>query len=322
VVFDKTGTLTAGRIALQETITLRDGAGRDALDVAAALEAGAQHPVGQALRQAAAPAVPASDVVRTPGQGVEGQVAGVRYRLGQPEFTAVLHGQPLPPPLRNIRPDQMVVALSDARGWIAAFLLADAPREGAIRLVADLRELGLEIVLLSGDRAESVRHWAGLLGIAAAEGGASPARKREAIAELQGRGAIVAMVGDGANDSAALGVAHVSIALGGGARLAQTGADMIWLGDDLAGLARSVRMARRTMRIVRQNLTWAFFYNITFIPLAVAGHIGPWLAGLGMSASSLFVVMNALRLLRGPGVPSAPVRTGAAARAHTPAETK
>ena len=228
-------------------------------------------------------------------------MAGRRYRLGQPAFAAELHGKPAPPSFAEVRADQTLVALADTEGWIASFVLADSPRLGARELVSDLQGLGVEVLLLSGDRPETARYWAAQLGIDTVEGGASPLRKREAIQDLQRNGAVVVMVGDGANDTAALGVAHASIALGSGARLAQQGADMVWLGDDLGHLDWAIHKARQAMRIIRQNLWWAFGYNVTAIPLAVTGLIGPWVAGLGMSMSSLLVVLNALRLLRDRG---------------------
>jgi Cu2+-exporting ATPase len=311
VVFDKTGTLTSGQIALQRVLALRDMPVPMCTGIAAALEAGSQHPAGQAIRRAAITAIAADAVVRTPGLGVEGWVGGRRYRLGQPAFAAELHGQPAPASFAEVRVDQTLVALADTDGWVALFVLADSLRAGARELVGGLQSLGVKVLLLSGDRPETARYWADQLGIDAVEGGASPLRKREAVAELQRRGAVAVMVGDGANDTAALGVAHASIALSSGARLAQQGADMVWLGDDLGDLDWAIHKARQAMRVIRQNLWWAFGYNITAIPLAVTGLIGPWLAGLGMSMSSLLVVLNALRLLRDHGETRQALRTTA-----------
>ncbi|MBK8742187.1 MAG: heavy metal translocating P-type ATPase [Betaproteobacteria bacterium] len=298
VVFDKTGTLTSGRITMQRVEAFRDMPAEDCAAVAAALEAGSQHPAGQAIRLAARPGVAAHGVTRVPGSGVEGVVAGRRYRLGQPAYAQAMHGQPLPAAFAGARPDQTLVALADEAGWVAHFQLAGALRPGARELVDDLHGLGLQVLLLSGDRPATAQYWAAQLGIAAVEGGASPLRKRQVIQDLQHAGAVVVMVGDGANDTAALGVAHASIAVGSGARLAQQGADMVWLGDDLGHLDWAIHKSRKAMRIIRQNLWWAFGYNMTAIPLAVTGTIGPLIAGLGMSISSLLVVLNALRLLR------------------------
>jgi len=298
VVFDKTGTLTSGRITMQRVEAHRDMPAEACAAVAAALEAGSQHPAGQAIRLAARPGVSAHGVIRVPGAGVEGVVNGRRYRLGQPAYAQGMHGQPLPAAFADARPDQTLVALADEAGWVAHFLLADALRPGARELVDDLHGLGVQVMLLSGDRPATAQYWAAQLGISAVEGGASPLRKRQVIQDLQHAGAVVVMVGDGANDTAALGVAHASIAVGSGARLAQQGADMVWLGDDLGHLDWAIHKSRKAMRIIRQNLWWAFGYNMTAIPLAVTGTIGPLIAGLGMSISSLLVVINALRLLR------------------------
>jgi Cu2+-exporting ATPase len=301
LVFDKTGTLTTGMAVVQSVVALRDTPAPQCTEIAAALEAGSQHPAGQALRRAAISQAAADNVTRVPGQGVDGWVAGRRYRLGQPAFAAELHGKAAPASLAEARPDQTVVALADSDGWVAMFMLDDSLRPGARALVRDLQSLGLEVLLLSGDRPEAARYCARELGIDTAEGGASPLRKRAVVEALQKKGAVVVMVGDGANDTAALGIAQASIALGSGGRLAQQGADMVWLGEDFAHLDWALQKARQAMRIIKQNLWWAFGYNMTAIPLAVTGVIGPWLAGLGMSISSLLVVLNALRLLRDSG---------------------
>jgi Cu2+-exporting ATPase len=141
-----------------------------------------------------------------------------------------------------------------------------------------------------------VEYTAKLLGIDIAVGGMTPEAKHEHLHALQQEGAIVAMVGDGVNDAPVLAQAHVSVAMGGGTDLARSQADVVLLGDDLRQLAAGVALARRTLRIIRQNLAWAFGYNLLAIPLAMAGLVTPWMAGIGMSASSLLVVLNALRL--------------------------
>jgi Cu2+-exporting ATPase len=156
----------------------------------------------------------------------------------------------------------------------------------------------LHVGILSGDSSEAAQLVANNLAIEDAAGRLSPEAKRERIKIAQARGAVVAMVGDGVNDAPVLAQAQVSIAMGSGADLARTQADMVLMGDSLMPLADGVRIARRTLAIIRQNLAWAFAYNITAIPLAMAGWITPWMAGVGMSLSSLLVVLNALRLQR------------------------
>jgi Cu2+-exporting ATPase len=159
-----------------------------------------------------------------------------------------------------------------------------------------LRGAGRQISILSGDTSAAVAEVAAQLGVADARGGLSPEAKHARIMELQQGGAIVAMVGDGVNDAPVLAQAQVSIAMGGGTDLARKQADIVLLTDDLTRLAQGVAVSRRTLAIVRQNLAWAFAYNLLAIPLAMAGMVTPWMAGIGMSGSSLLVVANALRL--------------------------
>ena len=164
-------------------------------------------------------------------------------------------------------------------------------------LVRRLRDLGCTITLLSGDSGEAVGQVATPLAIENAHGGMTPQGKHDFIARLQAEGAVVAMVGDGVNDAPVLAQAQVSVAMGSGTELARNQADIVLLGENLERLAEAVALARRTRRIVRQNLAWAFAYNLTAIPLAMLGGITPWMAGVGMSASSLLVAANALRLM-------------------------
>jgi len=250
------------------------------------------------LQQAAAPAVAVHDTVATPGNGIEGVVEGRRHRFGRPEWVAALHRHPLPAFADIVAPDTIVVALGDESGWLAWFKFADVVRPGAQRLVATLQTMGLAVSLLSGDRNETVRHLAEAVGIAKYRGDAQPQDKRAQIAVLQRDGAIVAMVGDGINDAPSLAQANVSLSFGSAATLTQWTADVILLGDDLPRIADAIARARRTLRVIRQNLGWAFGYNVLAIPLAATGHLTPFAAALGMSVSSLLVVANALRLLR------------------------
>ena len=305
VVIDKTGTLTEGRPGLTDLALFR-GTSRDrALALAAALEAPSEHPLAGALRAAAQglPRAEAADVVVEPGQGLEGVVDGVPLRLGRVSFVAALadgHRADATPG----GPTDTLVALGDAQGPLAVFALGDRLRPGAQGLVADLRALGITPVLLSGDRQAAVTATATALGIADAYGDAMPEDKRDAIAALQARGAVVAMVGDGINDAPALARAQVSASLGSATPLAQWTADVVILADDLGRLTATIRHARRTLAVVRQNLLWAFAYNAVAIPAAALGHVTPLVAAIGMSASSLLVVANALRVARLEGAPA------------------
>jgi Cu2+-exporting ATPase len=290
-VFDKTGTLTTGRFRLLNTEVVR-GDAASALAIAAALEQGATHPVASALREAAGTAaLQAEDLSYLPGQGVTGRVAGQVYRLGAPIFAAP--GRALPAAFGGT-----VIALADAAGPIAWFELGDELRPQAPALIEQLKALGLRLRLYSGDRSENVARMGEKLGIEDARGGMLPADKLAAVRELQQQGAIVAMTGDGVNDAPVLAQAQVSIAVDQGAEAAQAAADMVLLSNELARLADGVRLARKTQVIIRQNLLWSVLYNAIAIPAAALGYVSPWLAGIGMSMSSLLVVLNAMRLNR------------------------
>ena len=296
VIFDKTGTLTHGRpqvVAVEPTGKLE---ARHCLALAAALERGSEHPVGRALAASADPSVPgATELRNTPGSGIEGWVEGRRYRVGRPEFAAGLSAAPMAE-RTDLDAGSTWVALGDESGLLAWFQLADSLRPGAAAAVAALRSRGLTVELLSGDRVEVVAHVAGQVAIAEAVGGMSPQDKLERLRELQGQGKVVAMVGDGVNDAPVLAAAQVSLAMGSGTQLAHATADMILLSERLEHLARGVDMARRTLAIMRENFAWAIGYNLIALPLAGGGWLTPWMSALGMSFSSLLVVVNALRL--------------------------
>ncbi|MFN2377947.1 MAG: HAD-IC family P-type ATPase, partial [Candidatus Binatia bacterium] len=198
------------------------------------------------------------------------------------------------------------VLLGDADGLLAAFELEDTPRPRAAETVRRLREAGLSVSIVSGDAPAVVAALAASLGIEQYRGGASPADKLRTVQDLQAAGAVVLMVGDGVNDAPVLGAAQVSIAMGGGTDLARSRADGVLLKEDLAAVADAVDLARATRRVMRQNLGWSIAYNLLALPLACAGHITPWWAAIGMSLSSLVVVLNAVRL-GGPGA-HAPVQ--------------
>jgi Cu2+-exporting ATPase len=305
-VFDKTGTLTTGEMRLVGVIPLALAVhpgepGRDeCLALAAALESGSGHPIARAIT-AAAPAGAqrsCSEVKHIAGSGVEATIDGVRWRLGTPPFVAALNGLPFPRGLALVADDITVVALGDERGWIGLFMLTDPLRPHARMVVSELTRLGKRVHLLSGDRPQIACHIAHQLGISAVLGGATPCDKLDYVQCLQRDGAVVAMVGDGVNDAAGLAASQVSIAMGGGADIACSASDVILLSGRLDALLVAVRTACATLRIIRQNLAWAFAYNLVAIPLAACGYVTPLLAGAGMAASSMLVVANALRLLR------------------------
>ncbi len=303
VVFDKTGTLTEGQLALEETLPLGPLSAEECLALAAGLEQGAEHPVGRALREAVRArglALPAGTLpVRVPGAGMEAVIGGRRLRIGTLAFVAEGAGQPAPPALAAFleRHDTAVV-LGEEGGYLAAFAFRDALRPDAAAAVARLRAAGHRVMLLSGDRLEPVQRVARVLGIDHPVAGASPEDKLAFVQRLQREGAVVAMVGDGINDAPVLAQAQVSVAVGEAAQAARASADMVLTSGRLQDLADGFALARRATRIIRQNFAWAIAYNLVALPLAVAGFVTPWMAGIGMAGSSLLVVMNSLRLAR------------------------
>ena len=304
MVFDKTGTLTEGRLRLVDVLPVGMDADQ-ARQTAAALEFGSEHPIARALRLNSTNSgiankdigYRAADVRAKTGAGVEGRIGDELLRLGSPSYVAELHRQTLPDAVQSrVGAGETAVALGSAAGWRAFFFLADNLRENAEHMTRQLHEQKLQLAVFSGDSKESAARVGSQLGIADVRGAMSPEDKHQALKVLQESGAVVAMTGDGVNDAPVLAQAQVSIAMGGGADLARANADVVLLGNDLRALADGVLLARRTMRIIRQNLAWSFAYNILAIPLAMVGWVTPWMAGIGMSLSSLLVVLNALRL--------------------------
>ena len=294
LVFDKTGTLTGGELELLEVLPIRGDAAR-CLALAAALAHASSHPVDAALRRAHAGALPPlRGHASHSGQGVEAHVAGTRMRLGRAAFAQALHGQPAPVVFLS-RADT-VAWLADERGWVAAFRFGDRVRPEAAAALDALRAAGATLHVLSGDEAPIVQRVAAGLGIGHVRARATPADKCDYVKALQAAGRRVAMVGDGINDAPVLARADVAIAMGSGADLAQVRADIVLLSSSLADLARGVAIARKARRVLRGNLAWALAYNLVAVPLAFAGLVTPLAAGIGMSASSLLVVVNALRV--------------------------
>jgi Cu2+-exporting ATPase len=304
-VFDKTGTLTLGRMSLEETLPL-DRMDADALcALGAALEQGSEHPVALGLCAAAdgKPPVVVGGVVAETGQGMTGRYDAGAVWIGRPDFVAARLGQPLPAEAVALEAKTgTVVALADERGWLGLFRLGDTLRPAASDLIRQLDAAGIPATILSGDAPAVAAAVGRELGIADAHGGMTPQDKLAFIAGLQNDPAkVVAMVGDGVNDAPVLAQAHVSVAVGSGTDLARNQADIVLLGEDLARLAEGAGVARKTLRIIRQNLWWSFAYNFSAVPMAMTGWVTPLMAGVGMAGSSLLVVLNALRLQRRRG---------------------
>jgi Cu2+-exporting ATPase len=300
-LFDKTGTLTRGQLRLRETHRLSALSAAECLALAAALERHSEHPVARALLAAAGDApLTASGVHNSPGAGIRGTVQGAEYFLGTPAYVQEHTGLVLAPALQQAlqREGDTVVLLAGRDALHAAFLLGDELRPGARELIRELKRRGLRVSLLTGDHEQAARRVATALGIEEVAWDLKPADKLQRIQALQQQGAVVAMAGDGVNDAPVLAAAAVSIAMGEGAAAAAASADMILLSPRLGTLADGLEVAHRAVRIIRENLVWALGYNLLAIPAAAAGYVTPWLAAAGMSASSLLVVANALRLAR------------------------
>jgi Cu2+-exporting ATPase len=321
LVFDKTGTLTRDGLALR-AMTAAPGQDRDeALALAALLARQSMHPVSRALAAAALPAGGwrLDAVQEQAGAGLEARVEvvgrdgqGMRHlRLGSARHCEVAELAP------QESGQSVMLAEADGHGWraLAQFHLSEDLRPEAARVIRDLQENGISVQLLSGDRPAAVQAVAQALGLAQAQGGCSPQGKLARMQAAQAEGRHVAMVGDGLNDGPVLAGAHVSFAFGKAVPLAQSRADFVVLGDSLERVVQSVLLARRTLSVVRQNLAWAAAYNVISIPLALMGWMPAWLAGLGMAASSLLVLLNAARLAR--GLPTTGATTGMAGAGGT-----
>ncbi len=298
VVFDKTGTLTEegmaiGRVEVRAGISVAQ-----AVQMAAALAAHSLHPVSKALLAASrlppyqtAPWV-CESVREQVGQGLEANVvrgdSSEQLRLGSSAFCG----------LDATQDHDLRVHLSDAQGCLASFEMREQLRPEAAQAVTALVQAGVQVHLLSGDGPDAVQRIAQAIGIQNARGACSPSDKLAALRDMQAQGHKVLMVGDGLNDGPVLAGAHVSVAFGQAVPLAQAQSDFVVMGERLLSVVHAVLLARKTMSVVRQNLWWALLYNAACVPLAVAGWLPAWLAGLGMASSSLVVIVNAARLNR------------------------
>ncbi|MBG6239765.1 Cu+-exporting ATPase [Mycetocola sp. CAN_C7] len=300
VVLDKTGTLTTGLMTL-ESVTATDAA---ALLRAASLEAASEHPLARAIVAGADAGAlrPVTDFTADAGLGVTGIVDGVSVVVGRPRYAAE-HGCALPADLAA------VVTAAEAAGSTAVVVgwdgqvrgvleVSDRPRPEARAAVARLRAIGLTPVLLTGDNERAARSVAAAVGIDRVIAEVLPEQKAQEIRRLQAAGSRVAMVGDGVNDSVALATADLGIAMGAGSDAAISAADITLVRNDLGGIADAIVLSRRTLGTIRGNLFWAFAYNVAALPLAAFGLLNPMVAGAAMAFSSVFVVLNSLRLRR------------------------
>ncbi|MET0419699.1 MAG: HAD-IC family P-type ATPase, partial [Actinoplanes sp.] len=317
ILLDKTGTVTTGRMAVAavqpagaapggaasggeasggeasggEASGGEAAAAAEVLRLAGAVEAASEHPLGRAITETArarGPLPAVTDFRATAGVGVQGCVEGawVEVMTGKPPGVAAA---------LRVATWVEVRVNGTALGWIA---LADTVRPSSAAAVADLRRLGLEPMLVTGDSAEVAEAVAAEVGITEVVAAVSPAGKVDVVKQLQARGRAVAMVGDGVNDAAALAQADLGLAMGAGTDVAIQASDLTLVRGDLTAAVDAVRLSRRTLGIIRGNLFWAFAYNVAALPLAAAGLLNPMIAGAAMALSSVFVVLNSLRLRR------------------------
>ena len=286
-VFDKTGTLTLGNIKLTSTEAYGDKSTDEYLQIATALEAHSEHPIAKSFMHACPDRNrQASEVTSTPGHGITGTVDGEQWLLGKPDFIASQCSDKTPESRSNEEHTRVLLATMDKIH--AAFVLEDEIREDAAELIEQLKRDGKHITLLTGDNAASANRIARMTGIENVHANLKPEDKLEHIKQLQQQGDIVCMTGDGVNDAPVLAGADVSIAMGSGSQLAAASADIIMLSSKISSIASGYRLSIKTLAIIRQNLMWALGYNILAIPAAAMGYILPWMAAIGMSASSVY----------------------------------
>jgi Cu+-exporting ATPase len=317
VVLDKTGTVTTGRMSLAATVAVDGGDAAELLRIAGALEHASEHPIAKAIAAAAqerfGPLPAVEGFTNREGLGVEGMVEGHAVVAGRPSLLADWALE---------LPAELVAALDEAEGagrtaiavaWDGrargVLVTSDTIKATSAEAVAGLRGLGLTPVLLTGDNERAARAVAAKVGIDEVIAGVLPQGKVDAVKALQARGRVVAMVGDGVNDAAALAVADLGLAMGTGTDAAIEAADLTLVRGDLTAAVDAIRLSRSTLRTIKSNLFWAFGYNVAAIPLAVAGLLNPMIAGAAMAFSSVFVVGNSLRLRRFASVASTPAVT-------------
>ncbi len=317
VMFDKTGTITKGEPALTDWIPI-DGDGDRALAMAASAEAGSEHPIAGAVvegtRQRGLALEKIENFQAASGFGVEAQISGTKVRVGKPSWFE--ENGPLPSQVsdlvREISSQGKTVMLVELGGRLAGLLaVADEEKGDAMAAVSGLKEMDITPVMLTGDNEQAAMAIARKVGIEQVVAGVLPERKEELVRETQDQGQIVAMVGDGINDAPALARADVGVAIGSGTDVAMEASDITLVGGELSGVGRAIKLSKATMRTIKQNLFWAFFYNAALVPLAagvlhsvswvpvVIRDLHPAMAAGAMALSSVTVVLNSLRLGRG-----------------------
>ena len=296
-VFDKTGTLTEGKIVLRKiALTTNRMDEKQALTIAASLEAGSEHPIARAILDANQQTLSAvENLNHTTGLGIQGTINESEWFIGNKEFIQLHSSGTLDSDHTNTGSE---IYLATKEQCHAIFILSDNIRKEAKSLIEQLHRKHKKTHLMSGDNLENAKNISAQLGIQDCQAGLKPEDKLKRVNTLQQQGAIVVMTGDGVNDAPVLAGAELSIAMGKGTQLAAATADMILISNNIEHIYHGYLIAIKTLRIIKQNLTWALLYNVIAIPAAAMGYVEPWLAAIGMSVSSLVVVLNALRLNR------------------------
>jgi Cu2+-exporting ATPase len=301
VVCDKTGSLTKGELSIAEIKPVTTGTASEYLRIAAALENFSEHPISKAFisgdikAEAGERQLTIKHSQTDVGEGIQAEVNGRHYRLGRSSYAAALYDQPDEPLMPSCRSGQWVL-LSDNQRPLCWFRLEDSLRDDAALMVTSLQQQGLVVHILSGDNSSAVQQLAEQLSVDHCKAGARPKDKLDYIRQLQSAGAKVLMLGDGINDVPVLAAADISVAMASASDLAKTQADSILLNRRLMGVLTLLTLSQATQRTIRQNIIWALAYNFLAIPLAAMAMIAPYVAAIGMSFSSLLVVLNALRL--------------------------
>jgi Cu+-exporting ATPase len=295
VLLDKTGTVTTGQMTLVGSSPVAGVTAEELIRYAAAVEHASEHPIARAIVAAAGgEALPVDGFQALPGLGARGTVGGRKVLVGRPRLLAD-EGIDVPPVPADGRTPVAVAWDGAYRGTL---FVADAVKPSSPEAVARLRALGLTPVLLTGDTEATARAVAGQVGVAEVIAEVLPEEKVAVVRRLQGEGRVVAMVGDGVNDAAALAAADLGLSMGTGTDVAIEAADLTLVRGDLTAAADAIRLSRATLRTIRGNLFWAFAYNVAALPLAAMGLVTPVLAAAAMALSSIFVVTNSLRLFR------------------------